>query len=134
MKRETFAQRQVRLEREKQLKGDQLGHWDKISLRHLYIDQNGHDAEVIVALVDEALGVEDCPAIELQEIRVQARTAILAFDRVRNTPKGKPKGRKEAEEIYRRANSLIDQLSDRIGFDLWEKETWTKRDTPNTQQ
>jgi hypothetical protein len=135
-----MAQKQARLAREKQARGGKLPPWKQIGYKHNNTELNGDTAEAIVQLVDEALMIEGVPLRDLQEIRTQAKTAVLGFDKLRNAPRGSQEERAEANlirasanDFYRRAYSLADQLDDRLGFDLWNRETWKKSDTPNSE-
>ena len=140
MNQETLAEKQARLAREKQARGSKLPPWKQVGYDQTNTELNGTTAEAIVQLVDEALMVEGVPVGDLQEIRTQAKTAVLGFDRLRNAPRGSQEERAEANlirasanDFYRRAYSLADQLDDRLGFDLWNRETWKKSDTPNSE-
>jgi hypothetical protein len=101
---------------------------------------NGTIAEGIVQVIDEALLIEGSPVKELQEIKTQAKTAVFGFNSFRNAPRGSQAERQDANQIRMRANqfytracSLIDQLDNRLGFDLWNRETWRKFDTPSPE-
>lgn len=135
-----MAEKQARLAREKQARGGKLPPWKQIGYDQNNTELNGTTAEVIVRLVDEALMIDGVPVKDLQEIRTQARTAVLGFDRLRNAPRGSQEERAEANQIravandyFLRASSLTDQLDDRSGFDLWNRETWRESDTPGSQ-
>lgn len=135
-----MAEKQARLAREKQARGGKLPPWKQVGYDQNNTELNGTTAEEIVRLVDEALMLEGVPVGDLQEIRTQAKTAVLGFDRLRNAPRGSQKDRAEANlirasanDFFRRASSLADQLDDRLGFDLWNRETWKKSDTPNSE-
>lgn len=135
-----MAQKQARLAREKQDRGGKLPPWKQIGYDQNNTEMNGTTAEGIVQVIDEALLIEGSPVKELQEIRTQAKTAVRDFDKLGNAPRGSQEERTEANLIrasandsYRQACSLIDQLDDRLGFDLWNRETWREPDTPNSE-
>jgi len=135
-----MAQKQARLARERQAKGGKLPPWKQIGYDQNNTEMNGMIAEGIVQVIDEALLIEGSPVKELQEIRTQAKTAVFGFNSLLNAPRGSQSERQDANlirtkanQFYNRACSLIDQLDDRLGFDLLNKETWRKPDTPNSE-
>jgi hypothetical protein len=135
-----MGEKQARLAREKQARGGKLPPWKQVGYDQNNTEMNGDTAEAIVRLVDEALMMEGVPVADLQEIRTQAKTAVLGFDRLRNAPRGSQEARAEANlirasanDFYHRACSLADQLDNRLGFDLWDRETWRKSDTPSSE-
>jgi len=135
-----MAQKQARLARERQAKGGKLPPWKQIGYDQNNTEMNGMIAEGIVQVIDEALLIEGSPVKELQEIRTQAKTAVFGFNSLLNAPRGSQSERQDANlirtkanQFYNRACSLIDKLDDRLGFDLLNKETWRKPDTPNSE-
>ena len=140
MTRKTEAQIQAELAREKQDRGGKLPPWKRVRYDQNNTELNGSTAEAIVQLVDEALTIEGVPVTDLEEIRTLAKTAAFGFDKLRNAPRETQALREIANEIREKANEyllrsyrLIDQLDDRLSFDLWNRETWKKSDTPNAQ-
>jgi len=131
VKEESLAKKQARLAREKAASQGHLPPWKQASYDNTNVELNSHTAENMVHLVGLALELEGCPADELREIRKYAKTAILAFDRVRNSAKGAETGRAKANRLYLKAQELIDKLDNKTGFDLWEKSTWVNSDTPD---
>jgi hypothetical protein len=135
-----MAQKQARLARERQARGGKLPPWKQKDYEANNLELTLTSSQQIALLVDQALQVEGCPAKELGEIGRQARTAMRDFNQSVSAPRNNQAEKEIANCLraksnlaYQRALRLCDQLDDRLGFDLWSKETWKKSDTPNAQ-
>jgi hypothetical protein len=137
VRKETRAQIQARLAREKQAQGGKLPLSKQVAFEKNNAELNGTTSEAIVKLVDEALKFPESPGKELREIRTLAVQASLGFRKLPKAPRNSLSEKQEANrtrveaiDFYNRACSLLNQLDNRLGFDLWDRETWRKSDTP----
>ena len=140
MSKETRAQIQAKLARERQANGGKLPLSKQVAFDKINTELNGTTAEAIVKLVDEALRFPESPGIELREIRTLAVQASFGFSKLSKAPRNSKsekqeanRTRVEANDFYNRACSLLNQLDNRLGFDLWDRETWRKFDTPSSE-
>ena len=71
--------------------------------------------------------MEGCPAEKLELIKVKCRTHKLGVDRLRNATKQEPKNRPELEKLFREIESLVNDLENSTGFDLFDEATWQNK-------
>jgi hypothetical protein len=98
--------------------------WWKAQNENTHKDLNAVTAEQILDQIEKALGIENCPAAALQEIKTQVNTFILGMDRVRNATKREPKNRDKLEKVFRNIEMKINNLNNATGFDLYDSSTW----------
>jgi hypothetical protein len=106
--------------------------WWQVANENTRKDLNDHSADQILAQIEKALKVEGCPAIQLEEIRLQAKTFQVGMNRIRNSTKAETKHRDKLLDLFNRTMALINALDNSTGFDLFDSSTWTKAnsDTP----
>jgi hypothetical protein len=106
--------------------------WWQVANENTRIDLHYYSADQILGQIEKALKVERCPADELLQIQVQAKTFQLGMDRVRNSTKAEAKNRSALSDLFYRVESMINALDNSTGFDLFDQSTWTKAnsDTP----
>lgn len=100
--------------------------WWKQTNENTRRDLQGVSAEHYLQKVEAALAVEGCPVQQLEEIRTKCRTHRLGMDRIRNATKQEPKSRAKLEKLFREIESLVNDLDNSTGFDLFDETTWQK--------
>lgn len=105
--------------------------WDAAN-KNTRKDLNDVSNDHVLGQIEKALKVERCPADELLQIQVQAKTFQLNMDRIRNSTKAETKNRDGLLDHFYRIMSMINALDNSTGFDLFDQSTWTKAnsDTP----
>lgn len=100
--------------------------WVKTSNENTRRDLNGLSAEYYLQKVEAALAVEGAPVKELKEIELLCRTHRLGMDKIRNATKRDPKGRDKLNQMYEKIQTLVNDLDNSFGFDLFDESTWRK--------
>ena len=100
--------------------------WVETSNENTRRDLNGLSAEYYLQKVEAALAVEGAPVKELKEIERLCRTHRLGMDKIRNATKRDPKGRDKLNQMYEKIQTLVNDLDNSFGFDLFDESTWRK--------
>lgn len=98
--------------------------WWKESNENTRRDLQAVSVEHYLQRVEAALAVDGCPAKELEQIKVKCLTHRRGVDILRNATKQEPKNRKALEGLFREIESLVNDLDNSTGFDLFDEETW----------
>jgi hypothetical protein len=100
--------------------------WWKTTNENTRRDLQGVSAEHYLQKVEAALAVEGSPVELLLKIKTKCLTHRLGMDRIRNATKQDPKGRDKLEQLFREIESLVNDLDNSFGFDLFDESTWRK--------
>ena len=103
-----------------------LAPWDKTSNENTRRDLQGLSAEHYLQKVEAALAVEGSPVKLLLEIKTKCLTHRLGMDKIRNATRQDPKGRDKLEQLFREIESLVNDLDNSFGFDLFDESSWRK--------
>jgi hypothetical protein len=98
--------------------------WWKESNENTRRDLQSVSVEHYLQIVEAALAVEGCPSKELEQIKVKCLTHRRGVDILRNATKQEPKNRKVLEGLFREIESLVNDLDNSTGFDLFDEATW----------
>ena len=100
--------------------------WWKSTNENTRRDLQGVSAEHYLQKVEAALAVEGSPVKLLLEIKTKCLTHRLGMDKIRNATRQDPKGRDKLEQLFREIESLVNDLDNSFGFDLFDESTWRK--------
>ena len=100
--------------------------WWKTTNENTRRDLQGLSAEHYLQKVEAALAVEGAPVELLKEIELLCRTHRLGMDRIRNATRQEPKGRDKLNQMYEKIQTLVNDLDNSFGFDLFDESTWQK--------
>lgn len=100
--------------------------WWKAQGENTRKDLQGVSAEHYLQKVEAALAVDGCPVERLQIIKSKCLTHRLGMDRIRNATTREPKHREELENLFREIESLVNEMDNALGFDLFDEATWKK--------
>jgi hypothetical protein len=107
--------------------GESIPTWWRTKSDNVDKDLNANLLEQILARVQAALMVEDCPAQELLEIEKQGKNCRDSYDAIRNSSSTQAgKYRYKVFKRYHEVCNLINNLNNATGFDLYDESTWTK--------
>jgi hypothetical protein len=98
--------------------------WWKASNENTRRDLQAVSVEHYLQRVEAALAVEGSPAKELELIKVKCLTHRRGVDILRNATKQEPKNRKVLEVLFREIESLVNDLDNSSGFNLFDEATW----------
>lgn len=127
-----LIQKQVELARKQAVKKD-LTPWEVKAKDIVQKDLREVNAAVILEKVEAALSLRKCPVSELDEIRVLTLAFQEGLNRVNNASRREPKHRDKLEKMYFEIEMLINDLDNKTGFDLFDKDTWINFDTPSPE-
>ena len=100
--------------------------WWKTTNENTRRDLNGLSAEYYLQKVEAALAVEGAPVKLLLEIKTKCLTHRLGMDKIRNATRQDPKGRDKLEQLFKEIETLVNDLDNSFGFDLFDESTWKK--------
>lgn len=100
--------------------------WWKTSNENTRRDLQGLSAEHYLQKVEAALAVEGSPVNLLLEIKTKCLTHRLGMDKIRNASRRDPKGRDKLDQLFKEIESLVNDLDNSFGFDLFDESTWQK--------
>jgi hypothetical protein len=101
--------------------------WWKESNENTRRDLQAVSVEHYLQRVEAALEVEGGPSKELELIKVKCLTHRRGVDILRNATKQEPKNRKVLEGLFREIESLVNDLDNSTGFDLFDEATWQNK-------
>jgi hypothetical protein len=101
--------------------------WWKESNENTRRDLQAVSVEQYLQRVEAALAVEGCPAKELELIKVKCLTHRRGVNILRKATKREPKNRKMLEGLFREIESLVNDLDNSTGFDLFDESTWQSK-------